>query len=299
MAQPPRTGARVATLAAVLILLTVGLAAPALADHVYSHRYLTYGRVVDKDGLPVKGASVKIELLNFDLNLGYCGQDSVLITTDELGNFYQCNHIDTSIPGGAEVKVTVEGVTQTQKANANERESFFVIQLDRNATVDPATLAKWSRHYSVRGVVWKQIIGRTSLEQISVNGLTAGNVSVDVRLDYNGKTLYGHTRTSREYGWYLVEFDNLTEAPKTGTVTVTSEGVTVTTPIDPVGRYSHVLVDLPRELAGYIKWTGIIGGTIVGLAVVGGGGAWAWSRYSDARDIARARERTTRKRANK
>lgn len=67
--------------AAFAVLALVLLAAPAVADHAYSHQYRVFGRVVDADGVPVSGAVVSLRFLK------NAEPDERTLTTDCLGDY--------------------------------------------------------------------------------------------------------------------------------------------------------------------------------------------------------------------
>lgn len=292
--------------AILALVLLASLAPTAMADHVYSHRYLVYGRAVDASGLPYANARIEVELVRFDANLGYCPQDPpptqtlssgrFIVTTDAYGDFYACNHIDGPVASSAEVVVKVGNVTKRVAADPDHRESFITFQVSSPGT-SPA--ADWNTTYVVRGLAWQKVIGKATLERISVNGNTIGNVPVTVTLSAGGETFTQNVTTSREYGWFIALFSNVGVPLAGGNVTVSIQGNTVTVPTDPVYRFSQALVDYPAKLAGYLKWSGIVGAVIVLLIVVLGGGTWAWSRMSEARALDRARQTSTRKRSKK
>lgn len=209
---------RAAPLALVLLLLAL-LAPVASADHVYSHRYVVLGRVVDADGRAVANVTVGFAYHNFTVE-GPCGQQPNTTTeafgrtqttpvTNEMGEFMFCahTHILTAQmhPEGAIRVLSGAPAAETRFAlDPDMRQSYVVVRLPER--VEAASEDALARVATVEGRAWR--FGPTSLEAIPVNGTTVNRVPVNLTLLHDGREeAYG--TTTNNYGDFAVRF-NLT-----------------------------------------------------------------------------------------
>jgi hypothetical protein len=156
------------------VLAALLLAPLALADHVYSHRFVFEGRVVDADGLPVPGRTLAFFAEGDDF-LEPCAE-GLQPTTDAHGDFRFCYH-KHDLKASATVGVRVDGVTVRKPMDTGFRRTVVLFH-DPNAT--GAAPPGWNDTFRLAGRVWRT--GPTTLEGVPVFGLALANVPVNVTL---------------------------------------------------------------------------------------------------------------------
>ncbi|MHB8604778.1 MAG: hypothetical protein ACYDCK_05935 [Thermoplasmatota archaeon] len=293
----------------VLAFVALAFAPVAAADHVYSHRYIVYGRILDANGFPLVNERVGIQYQTFNADLGPCNyevqagtlrglevsqqsNDIVAVRTDALGDFFYCAHIDAPVPVGSQIIIHVRDVTQSYTTDVNYRHTFVQLTIP-NATGTPS--AAFNDSVAASGTVWYPSEER--LENIDVHGIMVDSASVHLTLVANGQTLEKDVVTTRYGNWSAIFA--LASPVTSGQLTVTQGATTKTIAIDP--KYHTALADLtvpppPNYTLYYVL------GTVGVLVVVGGVGVVGYrfvQGQSEKREMERVRETTTRRRANK
>lgn len=162
------------------LLLVVLVAAPAVADHVFSHRVYVAGRVVDAEGRPAPGLPVT---LSFEgLNASARCFDAKEERTGPMGDFELCRHVH-ALPQEARVNVTVGEVSRTVGLDADLRSAVAHLQLPgaapaRDLTGDRA----FARTFVVAGRQFALLPKPAAVEGILVNATPVyDNVTVMLR----------------------------------------------------------------------------------------------------------------------
>lgn len=205
---------RAPSLLLLVPLLLVALAPIAAADHVYSHRYLVLGRVVDADGSPVPNVTVSLTLRDLQTE-GPCsnqpgtetdafGRTQDRPVTNAFGEFTFCRHVHAmsrALPGTAALRVEAANVTQEVALDPDFRASFLVLRLPAaSPQADPGALVGT---YTVAGRAWQPAPGGATVEGIRVFGATLNRVPVNLTLAYDGKTVRANA-TTNNYGDFAV-----------------------------------------------------------------------------------------------
>lgn len=308
---------RAATVAVAAVGLLALAAAPAVADHVYSHRYLVFGSVVDADGMPLEGVSLNFDFGEFSDHEGPCAQegsggaDRQKDTTDAMGRYFHCAHIHTSGSSQHDFRVQAGGPvathTVTVTSDPDLRRSNVNIQLDQAYPDQRGDTDAWAQSYQVRGIVWQP--EDTRLDGISVGGIALTYESVEATITtsdgtthegdfvqspwntprYNPQLRETRTNVSDRYGDFIFRWDDLPEDLAGGEVTVSTPDESVTEPLDPTQRYSTANVILPGEGPNFtVLW--VLGG----LLVLGAGGYFAYGPIQEKLEE-RRRERRMEK----
>lgn len=321
----PRYAAPMRVSHAVLLLAVGGLllaAVPASADHVYSHRYLVYGRVVDADGMPLEGLNVQPDLSNFADYEGGCGQETrQQLTTDAAGLYYFCGHVHSSGSSTHQISVAVtDGQTildqQTLSSDPDLRRSHVNFQLDDPFPDRRGDTDAFNDSYRLRGVIWQE--EDTRLERVTVNGVTYNHEPVWANITTaDGTTHPGtfvpspfndpstvdqgdeHRGVTDTYGDFVFTWSNLPADLEGAEVTVVSQGETVTEPLDTTHRYHTSALKLPGPGPNLtVLW--VIGG-IIAAGVIGyfayGPAKERWDEYTRKRRMRRLQEESDRKRS--
>ncbi len=243
---------RSAALLLLLLAILPSLAPPAAADHVYSHRYLFVGRVVDDAGRPVPNATVQV-VLDPSLPLeGPCGSQPRTETaawgvtimrpvTNALGEFMFCYHVHvvpSAVPPQAALRV--QGMDATERVvtlDPDFRASYVVLRLPSGVGGDNAL----DRTATLAGRVWQPQAGAV-LEGVPVNGLTVNLAPVNLTFSHDGveETLQAATNN---YGDFAVRV-NLSAPVRNGTLTVESMGKRFSAPYHPEAGIAYVKANL-------------------------------------------------------
>lgn len=210
---------RVLGVLALAALLAMPLVA---ADHVYSHQYRVFGRVMDADGDPVEGALVFIEIKKTQQ------PDRISFKTDCLGDYgFAANeHFHThGISTVAELQVSVFDPSdpsplaeRTVTIERGPRATHLDWKLDRvgNLTTSAECRATVDRELFVMGRLWNST-KETRLEDVTVFGEIPGSCQrvgqteircqeVQVEVTVDGRRM-NSTAWSNNYGDYFTRFD--------------------------------------------------------------------------------------------
>lgn len=220
------------------LLVLLALAPLAQADHVYSHRYVVLGRVVDADGLPVENATVRVEVSGLQVESAcapFHATDTEAIpgrmrnVTDRHGEFWFCLHTHT-IPAGASFRVTAAGTSVNTTADPHLRQSFVVVRLPEPSPQANATTAAES--YTLLGRVWRP--GATTLEGIPVHGVVVPGAALNITvLPDEGDRLRANA-TTNAYGDWAIRVPTAARLTS-GRIVVEAFGEATESPIDPTG----------------------------------------------------------------
>lgn len=181
-------------------LLGAALLAPsAPADHVYSHRYVVEGRVLDAAGLPVPGVVVDLEPHGWG-PAETCPRDPHSPATDVNGDFRFCFHMH-ELRAEWSTTVRVGNATVTKPMDTAFRRTFVTLVAEEARGVEPPA---WNRTFELTGKVWRS--GATVLEGVPVYGIAiiGAPVNITLRLPDGGRTV--ETVTTDGQGDYEATF---------------------------------------------------------------------------------------------
>lgn len=299
----------VVAVVAAMAFLSLVLLPVVEADHAYSHRYVIYGRVVDSDGNPLQGltADIKFEFFNYDsscnpnqpdISTEAFGPTYTRPVTNEYGEFIFCMHshgLSRYEPGTAILRVLdqdSEVATTEFKLDGFRRVSFPVVTVaDKagNETVVEST-------YTVAGRLWRDT-GETKVEGITVFGETVNDKPVNVTLTYNNGKTATVTTNSNGYGDFSVRVP-VDERVTSGTVTIESENATFSAPATKAGLTTFTAsFEAPRD--PFLGSVLVILGTVAAIIVVAVVGVFGYRKFTESRTKSAARDRSTRKRAQR
>lgn len=293
-----------------LALLAATLLAPlAASDHAYSHRYIIYGRVVDANGDPVPGLTVRLSLQELETE-GNCANqpgtdtDAFGITTsrpvtNQFGEFTFCSHVHVMYrpePGRALFDIPEANFSEEVTLDPYYRTSFVPLKLPTVREDANKTAAQTS--YTVLGRLWREGSARTHVESIRVFGDTVDNAPVNVTLEADGQTTRLNT-TTNNYGDFAIRIP-VAARPTSGKVIVEAEGRTYEQSIDPAVGATAFKIEVPADTTFGIRSDivyavlGVLGAAaVVVLAVVG------FRKAAARREAEAVRASSQRKRANK
>lgn len=193
-----------------LLLLAALLAPAAAADHVYSHRYVVLGRVLDAEGRPVPSVTVVLAFRNATAE-GPCanqpnteteafGPTTTRPVTNAHGEFMFCSHVH-ALPRAsdamqAELSVRERNVTERVPVDPLFRSSFVVLRLP--AAEPHADASALDATHTVAGRLWREAPGDgVMVENVRVYGHTVNRVPVNVTLTLGtGETLRANATTN-------------------------------------------------------------------------------------------------------
>lgn len=201
----------------------------ASADHVYSHRYIVQGRVVDEAGQPVSGAEVEVQLKNWlpqDESVeGVCAQDRqsqqfgaqvasqdrtlYVMRTNALGDYRVCIHVHSMINTGS-VVVHVDQTNVEDNKNMNQRTSYVHVTVPdaEDAGGQVGDTETFEQGVWVRGRLWQPLEDRRPLEGIEVDGVALTDRRMNVTLQLgDGTELSQDAQTDSQYGEFDVQFE--------------------------------------------------------------------------------------------
>lgn len=286
------------------LLLAPAIATVAVADHAYSHRYLVYGRLLDSEGNPVTGVTVNVGMDTSVAVEGLCarqpgteteawGETTTRRTTNEYGEFFYCFHVH-SLPRRttSEVRAEYQGVEVAERLDSFHRKSFLVLQLP-NATGEATD--EFTSTYLVSGRVW-YAESQKRVESISVYGDVLQEENVTITFEpATGDDVVVEALTNN-YGDFAVR---VPIADVTGgRFTVSAAGESQTFDANPTTRATDLEIEVGDPAGSSGLALKILGGVfILGILVVGG---YFGIRYlTEARSLAEARAKSTRKRAQR
>lgn len=196
-----------------LLLLGALLVPVAAADHVYSHRYVVLGRVLDADGNPVLGVTVALALRGVGTE-GACanqpgteteafGPTTTRPTTNALGEFTFCAHVHilprASDAAQVELSVPQRNVTQAAPVDPLFRSSVVVLRLP--AAEPAANGTALDVTHTVAGRLWREAPGEgVMLENVRVYGHTVNRVPVNVTVTTNEGHVLNASSVTNGYG---------------------------------------------------------------------------------------------------
>lgn len=151
------------------------LAPPAVADHVYSHRYVFEGRLIGGNGLPIPAAPVDF-FAEGDTFVERCAEEPLHALTSELGDFTFCFHKHDLKPATI-VGVTAGNATIRKPIDTTMRRTVVLL---RDYDVDGVAPPAWNETFRVTGRAWHP--GSTYLEGVHVFGLAVPNLPLNVTL---------------------------------------------------------------------------------------------------------------------
>ncbi|HWH08713.1 MAG TPA: hypothetical protein VNX21_05895 [Candidatus Thermoplasmatota archaeon] len=293
----------------VVLVAAVALTPLALADHAYSHRYVVYGRVVDADGNPVQGVLVNLGYRQFQAE-GPCAQQPGTGTdawertetrpqTNQLGEFLFCFHahdINRVEPPFGVLTIEEHNYTTEFRFDPYTRTSFVPIKLD--TVVEGANAEALETTYTVQGRLWEPAGERVSVERVGVFGHTVDRAPVNITIRFaDGQEITTNT-TTNNYGDFALRVP-IQSRPTGGEVTIEANGQTFRGDVDPTFGITFIRGEFAEPKSDLAKNALIAAGVLLGLAVVGGGGWYAWRRTAERRELQEARLTSTRKRARR
>lgn len=300
---------RFALLVALMTLALPLLAPTANADHVYTHRFVVMGRVVDSEGAPVSGLTVNPSFEGLETE-GSCdarqpetqteafGPTVTKTVTNEFGEFIICAHahrMNRVSPGTLTVTIPEVGVSRELPVDPNWRHAFLPIQLAQpHPAADHAPLAA---NYTVVGRLWRPT-GEISMDNIPAWGETIDQTPVTVTLEVPGEAPRNVTTRTNNYGDFAVRIP-VEERIASGTVRVTAGDQVFTAPVAPELGVTYVRGEFPEASSGPSFRTIVI---LSALVLAGSAIAATWigvRRWQAARELERTRARSTRRRAQR
>lgn len=238
---------RRALLLAAAMLASTLIAPLAVADHVYSHRYVFEGRVLDVEGRPVPGAHVELYSVGWDAR-SPCQRSPHQDVTDENGDFRFCHHLHEA-SATWRVGVTVNGTRCDgceKPMDTAFRRTVVTITLPNATGVAPPL---WDRTFEFTGKVWRS--GATLLEDVPVYGLAIANATVNVSLVMPNRTATREAVATDGFGDFDATFQ-LEEGvdPAEVEVVLESFGMTHRRKLDTFAHRQTVGFLLPAEAGG-------------------------------------------------
>ncbi len=294
---------------AMTIALVSVVAVPAVADHEYSHRYYVIGRVVDTDGNPLQGVQVEVTFdgagQSFEGECPGAHPPTSSPVTDAVGKYLICKHLHSVPDQGVEVVISPQGGETVRRAiDADHRRTIQHFQLD-GSTGSVGDVESFSSSLTLRGFAWRpnddvRVAGQ------SVNGVMLKEHPVSLEVTFPDGSTAEADATTDGYGDYEVVLEDVpadiegTEVTVSSVDSISGDTVERTRTLgseEALYRYQGtglVFPERPTDLS-WLYWVG-------GLALAGAlayGGYRAWAKRQEQREVQKAREQSTRKRANK
>ncbi|HWH08590.1 MAG TPA: hypothetical protein VNX21_05275 [Candidatus Thermoplasmatota archaeon] len=187
------------------LLVALALLPLAAADHVYSHRLVVTGRVVDAEGLPVAGQAVRVAVAGVDAT--HPCFDAAEAVTGPRGDFTLCLHAH-EMTDGVMVNVTVAGASAEAAVDPALRRAAVRLQLPEPAAArDIEGERLFAKTFRVEGRVMRALAGVASVERVNVTSTPAGGEVVRVVLARDGTELAAGNATTNEHGDYALDLD--------------------------------------------------------------------------------------------
>jgi len=208
---------------------------------------------------------------------------------------FHTHAMSRALPGTGTVRIDEENYTKDFTFDPYFRTSYVVAQLDHAS--EKANKGGFDKSYVIEGRIWAPAGKTIYVEGNQVFGYTQNNLPVNITFVHDGTTEHFATSTNN-YGDFAYRA-NLTQKPTSGTVTIESAGETHTFDLasTPGGTSLHIQVSGPSD--PFLRGMLIVGGSVVGVAVVGGAGWYGIRKVSARREEQAIRDRAARKRANK
>lgn len=229
----------------VFLLALLVVAPLAAADHVYSHRLVVTGRVVDPDGAPVAGQAVALTVVGLQVG-GPCF-DSGEERTGPRGDYRLCRHAH-AMPAGVRVNVTAAGASGEADVDPALRRAAVHLR-----TPEPVPGGRdvegertFARTFRVEGRVMTAATGPAQVEGVNVTALPEQGRPVNVTLTLAGETLAAADATTDEHGDYAVDLA-VDDVPAGARVRLTTEGAQRDAPADAAVRRADLDLVLPGE----------------------------------------------------
>lgn len=152
--------------ASLVLLALVLLAAPAVADHVYTHRYTVSGRVLGPDGAPLANVTVEALVDGVSSREGDCKARAGEIRVSALkladanrtngyGDFEVCAHVH-ALRSASSVQLRVaDGPWRNLTVDPGVRLTFITVQLDERPADAGEPAPDWNRTLLVRARYWQ------------------------------------------------------------------------------------------------------------------------------------------------
>lgn len=212
------------------------IAPSALADHVYSHRYVLEGRLVGSDGVPLPGRLVEFFSDGEDFPEP-CRDGPHQSVTDEWGDFRFCFHHHELAPGTS-VGVRSGNASVERPADAAMRRTVVTLREPNETGVAPAN---WSSTYRISGRAWQ--VGPTSLEDVEVYGVAVIGLPVNLTVHGDDGSEQRFQTVTDGFG----DFDLVVETPGTQDVSLSVEATGRPQPVhfDALSHRTFVPVYLP------------------------------------------------------
>lgn len=215
-----------------LLALTLALA-PALADHVYSHRYVIDGRLVGADGWPLPGREIRLAAEGIDL-LETCREGSSPVT-DERGDFRFCYHLHEIEPGGR-VTATYGDASATRGVDVAFRRSHVLLREPNETGVEAPG---WNVTYRISGRAWRP--GPMELESVNVFGEAVVGLPVNLTVHASDGSTTKFASHTDGYGDFDLEVETVA-APDTLTLTLEALGRGQPTQLEPFFHRTYATI---------------------------------------------------------
>lgn len=200
----------------------------ALAEHVYAHRYLLSGRILDADGDPVAGLAIPFGFTGFSGG-DLCDGVKPLPITNAYGDFSYCFHLHDLDPGD-EISFGVKAGEVRRPVNLLTRWTHENVRA-KNASLGVEPPEDFQRVYWLSGKVWQETApGRFDGVFVQGVALAGVNVTVTARNEPSNETVVANSTTD-EYGEYAVRLrfaNNVTY----GHVTIAAKNRSLEMPLD-------------------------------------------------------------------